>query len=81
MENVNLKKLSRKALLEILLDTTKRVEELEEELRKAKEELADREIKIKNAGSIAEAALELNHIFEAAQKAADDYLENIKRQA
>lgn len=33
------------------------------------------------AGSIAEAALRLNKVFEAAQQAADQYLENIRTQA
>ena len=32
---------------------------------------------IENSGSIAEAALKLSGIFEAAQAAADQYLENI----
>jgi hypothetical protein len=31
------------------------------------------------AGSIAEAALQLNDVFELAQKAADQYLENVKK--
>ena len=30
------------------------------------------------AGSIAEASLKLNKVFEAAQQAADQYLENIR---
>ena len=34
---------------------------------------------LKNAGSIAEAALALNGVFESADKAAAQYLENIKR--
>ena len=33
------------------------------------------------AGSIAEAALRINRVFEAAQEAADQYLENIRQQA
>lgn len=37
-----------------------------------------REIQLAEAGSIAEAALRLNGIFEAAQKAADQYLYNIE---
>lgn len=46
-------------------------EELEEQLRQ-------RAIKLDRAGSIAEAALSLNRVFEAAQQAADDYLLSIK---
>ena len=40
---------------------------------------AARQIDLEEAGSIAEAALRLNGVFEAAQKAAEQYLVNIKR--
>lgn len=38
-----------------------------------------RTIELEEAGSIAEAALKLNGIFEVAQQAADQYLMNIRR--
>lgn len=38
-----------------------------------------RKIQIEEAGSLAEAALRLNGIFETAQKAADQYLYNLQR--
>ena len=72
-----LKKLSRQELLEMLIESEKRVRQLEEELAEAKEQLEDRRIQIENSGSIAEAALKLNGIFEAAQAAANQYLENL----
>ena len=72
-----LKKLSRQDLLEMLIESEKHVEQLEKELEEAKEKLSDRRIMIENSGSIAEAALKLSGIFEAAQAAADQYLENI----
>lgn len=40
-----------------------------------------REIIVAEAGSIAEAALKLNKVFESAQAAADQYLENVGRLA
>ena len=40
---------------------------------------AKREIELLEAGSIAEAALRLNGIFESAQRCADQYLENVRR--
>lgn len=40
---------------------------------------AKREIELDEAGSIAEAALRLNDIFESAQRCADQYLENVRR--
>lgn len=41
-------------------------------------ERTKREIELEEAGSIAEAALKLNGVFEMAQKAADQYLYNIR---
>lgn len=75
-----LKKLSRQDLLEMLIAEEKRIEALEKELEEARAELANRRIQIETSGSIAEAALKLNGIFEAAQAAADQYLENLKLQ-
>lgn len=40
-----------------------------------------KEIDLQKAGSIADAAQRLNEIFEAAQEAADQYLENVMRLA
>ncbi len=49
------------------------------ELREQMEEwLASRRIELAEAGSIAEAALRLNGIFEVAQQAAEQYLYNIR---
>ena len=78
MTEKDLKKLNRKQLLELLLQQTERAELLEAELELTKKKLADRIIKEKEAGSIAGAALSLSGIFEAAQAAADLYLESIK---
>jgi len=37
-------------------------------------------LRLEQVGSIAEAALSLNRVFEAAQAAADQYLESVKAQ-
>ena len=79
MTDRELKKLTRAELLEMLLAQTKERQRLEEELEKVKAALAEKELKVASAGSIAEAALALNGVFEAAQKAADQYLENVKQ--
>ncbi len=73
-----LKKLSRAELLELLVEETAEVERLKEELDKKNAALEDRRIKTQNAGDIAHAALSLNRVMEAAQNAADQYLENIR---
>lgn len=79
MTDQELKKLSRKDLLELLIIQGRERDSLKAELEKAKAALEDRKIQIEKAGSIAEAALQLNGVFEAAQAAAQQYVENIRR--
>lgn len=81
MTDKELRKLKRIEILELLLEQSKENERLKEQLAEMNKKLEDKEIAIKESGSIAEAALKLNGIFEAAQKAADQYLENLKNQA
>lgn len=81
MNEKELRRLSRMDLLEMLLEQSKEVEQLRAELETVKKQLEDRRIMEQEAGSIAEAALRLNKVFEAAQQAADQYLENIRTQA
>ena len=73
-----LRKLNRKQLLELLLEQSKRVDVLEKQLAAAEARLNERIILEAEAGSIAEASLRLNGVFEAAQAAADQYLESVK---
>lgn len=80
MTDRELKKLNRRELLELLIEQERELERLQAVLQKAEERTQSREIKIDKAGSIAEAALMLNGVFEAAQAAADQYLDNIRRQ-
>lgn len=81
MTEKELRRLRRVDLLEMLVAQSRENEELKARLREAEKELASRKIAIKESGSIAEAALRLNGIFEAAQQAAEQYLENIRNQA
>ena len=76
MTQKELKKLSRAQLLEMLIVQTEKAEQLEKELEDTKNLLADRKLQLEKVGSIAEAALDLNGVFKAAQEAADQYLEN-----
>lgn len=78
MTDKELRKLNRVELLEMLLAQSKEIERLQGELKLANEKLDSREILIDNAGSIAEAALQVNDVFGVAQAAADQYLENIQ---
>lgn len=79
MTSKELRKLSRRELIEVLLAQTREMEQLKAELNSKNELLEKREINIRESGSIAEAALRLSGIFEDAQKAADTYLAEIRR--
>lgn len=78
MEQKDLKKLKRRELLELMLEQAKRIQKLELEIKDLKSELDSKKIKIKESGSIAEAALKLNNIFEDAENAVNQYYENFK---
>lgn len=78
MKKSDLKKFSRSELLELLIEQIEENERLRNELREAEDKLLERRIMCENAGSLAEAALQLNKVFEAAQAACDQYTENIK---
>lgn len=77
MTDKELKKLSRNDLLRLLLEQSKKLQMLEEDYNAAVSELKNRKIVLENAGSIAEAALKLSGVFEAAQAACEQYTENI----
>lgn len=79
MTEKELKKLTRKQLLELLLRQTQRADKLEEELNEAKQKIQDRNLMQHEAGSIAVASLKLNGVFEAAEAAAAQYLDNIAK--
>lgn len=79
MTDRDLRRLSRAELLELLLEESRENERLRARLKRANERLADRKIQMENAGSIAEAVLQLNGVFEAAEQAAQQYLENVRR--
>lgn len=79
MKEKELKRLSRAELLELLLTQTRETERLRKRLEKADAELANRHLKVQKAGDLAHAALEINGVMEAAQAAAQQYLDNIIR--
>ena len=81
MTGDELKKLNRSDLLEMLLELANENKRLQSEIDELQTRLADRDLKCENLGSIAEASLALNGIFEAADKAAAQYLENAQRKA
>lgn len=79
MTEKELRRLSRKELLQMMLLQAEENERLREELKLLRAHAEDDRITMNRAGSIAEASMELHKVFETAQAAANTYLENIKR--
>jgi len=77
MTEKEMKRLSRSELLTLLIDSYKEIDAQKARAEEAEQKLKSREITIENAGSLADAAMELNQVLLAAQTAADQYLENV----
>ena len=78
MTDAELRKLKRTDLLEMLVEQGKENEALKAKVAELEAKLSDREIRIEEAGTLAQAAFEMNGVLEAAQAAANQYLDNIK---
>lgn len=81
MTEKDLKKLNRYQLLELLIEQAERAEQLQARLEKTEKQLREQNLKISAMGSIAEASLQLGGVFEAAQEAADIYIDAAKKRA
>ncbi len=78
MADRELRRMRRTELVEIIYALKQSEDRLKAENAALTAQLQDRQIHIENAGSIAQAALQLNKVFEAAQAAADDYLHSVQ---
>lgn len=79
MTDKELKKLSRAQLLELLVDQSREIDRLQKALDEANQKLELRELKLAQCGSIADASLAINEVFERAQQAADLYLSEARQ--
>lgn len=79
MTEKEMKRLSREELLEILIEQGEQMEALQTELKTAKKQLENRKLELAEVGSIAEASLKINGVFEAAENAAKQYLESVQQ--
>lgn len=79
MTDKEFKRLNRSELIDIIYQLQLKQKELEAENQELKEQLDDKRIRMRQAGNIAEAALEMNQVMQAAQSAADQYLEEIRK--
>lgn len=79
-KGVDLSKLDRLQLLQLLQDAVRENEHLRAQLAEANRKLEDRQIAIQESGSLAEASLRLSGIFADAQRAIDLYRYNLELQ-
>ena len=78
MTDKEFKRLSRAQLIDIIYQFQLQVDKLTEQNQELERELADKRLRLSNAGNIADAALEINDCFRSAQNAAEQYLNEIK---
>jgi hypothetical protein len=78
MTDKEFKRLSRAQLIEIIYKLQLELDKVNEEKQALSSELADKRLRLSNAGNIADAALEINNCFRSAQDAAEQYLNEIK---
>lgn len=78
-EAPDLTKMKKKDILEIMLAQGEEIDRLRAQVAELEERLENRKLLVEECGSLAEASIRITNVFEEAQKAADIYLENIRR--
>lgn len=77
MISKELKKLSRRELVDIIYQLKKNEQEKQDQITSLEEALREKRIRVSVAGSIAEAAVDITNVFSIAQTTADLYLHEI----
>lgn len=78
MTDKEFKRLTRSQLIDIIYQLQVEQNKLTQENLKLKEELADKRIRLRQVGNIAEASLVIHNVMQSAQDAAEHYLEEIR---
>lgn len=78
MTEKEMRRLSRADLLEMLIDQSAELEELRGKYAQAVQQLEKRELDVQQVGTLAEAALRFNGVFDAADAAAQEYMEAVR---
>lgn len=78
MTDKEIKRLGKTELLNILRDQEAELEQLRAQISELQSKLEGQTIQMNECGSIAEASLKVNEVFQAAQAAADQYLANVR---
>lgn len=79
MANKELRKMTRKDLLEILVEQQRIIEQLESKVDEYESDKQRNQVLIDRAGSIADAVITINDVFGKAQTVADQYLCEIEK--
>lgn len=79
MTDKELRRLSRAELLQLMLEQARENEQLRGEVSALREQLEQQKITCENIGSLAEAALAINNVFQAADRAAQQYLQEVSQ--
>ena len=77
MVSKELKKLSRRELIEVIYQMKKNEQQQQEKIAALEAALEEKRLRISKAGSVAEAAVSVSNVLSAAQEAADLYLHEI----
>ena len=78
MTDKEFKRLSRSQLIDIIYQLQLKQEELTADNEALSKALEDKRLRVNKAGNIAEAALKIHNVMQAAQDAADHYLKEIQ---
>ena len=78
MTDKEFKRLNRAQLIDIIYQLQLQIDKLNEQKQALERELADKRLRLHNAGNLAVAALEINNCFRSAQNAAEQYLNEIE---
>ena len=81
MTDKELKRLNRAELLQLLMNQSVEIEQLQAKVEELTEQVQRQEITCQNVGSMAEAALALGGVFQAADQAAQKYIQEMADRA
>ena len=73
--------LSRNEMMMVMHDQEQEIERLKAKVSELQATIDNYEIKVEEAGTLAEASAQINNLFEAAQATVETYIENMKKRA
>ena len=73
--------LSKNEMMMVMHDQEQEIERLKAKVSELQATIDNYEIKVEEAGTLAEASVQINNLFEAAQVTVETYIENMKKRA